>query len=272
MRSITIILIILISRAGFFYGQQSFDNDLLMLEKKIYASHSDSMRNEYYVEKFNVYILNKNYSEDAVKAAKRVDSDLLRDSAMQCRFLWNSALVAHLNEEKYLASYYIDRYRIVSGDSSIQTFLLASIINNGFDSVAVSNAVGNLNSFDKKFGSLICMNKIYEYHKKHKNLYTFASAIVPGSGSMLNGNVGKGFGSLVLSSASAYGVYALLQNNLCFNAVFLGTSVALKFYIGNIKLTSKLVEEKELFKKNALAVDCKCVLNKLSSEYPLEFR
>lgn len=272
MRSITIILIILISRAGFFYGQQSFDNDLLMLEKKIYASHSDMERNGYYLEKFNLYISNKIYSADAVQAAKRVDSDLLKDSTRQCSFLWNSAIISHLNEEKYLASYYIDRYRIVSGDSSIQTFLLTSVINNGFDSVAVSNAVRNLNIYDKKFGSLICMNKIYEYNRKHKILYSVASAIVPGSGSMLNGNIGKGMSSLAFSSASAYGVYALLQNNLYLNAVFLGTGVALKFYIGNIKLTSKLVEEKELFKKNALAADCKCVLNNLSSEYPLEFR
>lgn len=271
MRSITIILIILIS-SSHFYGQQFFENDLLVLEKKIYASHSEVERNTYCFEKFNVYIANKNYSVDALQEAKRVKYDLLNDSVAQYRFLWNAAMVAHLNEEKYVAAHYIHQYTIVSGDSCIQTFLLAAMINNGFDSVAVSNAVAHLKVYDQKFGSLICMNKIYEYNRKHKLLYPIASAIVPGFGSMLNGNVGKGLNSLVLSSASAYGVYALLQNNLYLNALFWGTGVGLKLYIGNIKLTSKLVEEKELFKKNTLAVDCKCILNKLSSEYPLEFK
>lgn len=271
MRSIIIILIILISHSHF-YGQQSFDNDLLLLEKKIYASHSDVERNDHYFEKFNAYILNKNYSADALKEAKRVKYDLLTDSAKQYRFLWNAAMIAHLNEEKYTAAYYIHQYALVSRDSSIQTFLLAAIINNGFDSVAVSNAVRNLTVYDKKFASLVCMNNIYAYNRKNKMLYPIASAIVPGLGSMLNGNVGKGVNSLLLSSASAYGIYALVQNNLYLNAIFWGTGVGLKLYVGNIKLTSKLVEEKESFKKNTLAVDCKCVLNKLSSEYPLEFK
>lgn len=271
MRSITIILIILINPA-IFYGQRSLENDLLLLEKKIYASSSDVERNTYCFEKFNVYIANKNYSADALQAAKRVKYDLLNDSVAQYRFLWNAAMVAHLNEEKYVAAHYIHQYTIVSGDSCIQTFLLAAIINNGFDSVAVSKAVRNLTAYDKKFESLMCMNKIYAYTRKHKMFYPLASAIVPGLGSMLNGNVGKGFNSLVLSSASTYGVYALLQNNLYLNAIFWGTGVGLKLYVGNIKLTSKLVEEKELFKKNTLAVDCKCIFNKLSSDYPLEFK
>jgi hypothetical protein len=272
MRSITILLIILINGIDFLYGQQSFEKDLLLLEQKIYSSQSDSDRNAYCFQKFDLYILNKNYSPDALKEAKRIDYELFKDSISRYRFLWNSAMIAQLNEEKYLASYYLNKYQVVSGDSSIQVYLLASVINNGFDSVAVSEAVYKLAAYDKKFESLRCMNRIYEYQIKNKRLYPLASAIIPGLGSMLNGNVGKGLSSLAINSAAAYGVYALVQNNLYLNAIFWGTGVGLKFYAGNIKLTAKLVEEKELFKKNTLAVDCKCVLNKLSSNYPLEFK
>ena len=88
----------------------------------------------------------------------------------------------------------------------------------------------------------------------------------------MNGDIGKGTASLLINSVSAYAIYILIQNNLYLNAILWGAALGLKFYIGNIKLTTVLVDEKESRKKNTLAVDCKCVLNNLLIQYPVEFK
>lgn len=272
MRQITTILIILITQIKFLSAQQSFDNDLLLLEQKIYSAQSTIEYNRYCFQKFDLYIVNKNYSADALKEAKRIDYRLLSDSVSQFRFLWNSAIIAQLNEEKTVASYYLDQYRMVSADTSLQIYLFDVIINNGFNSDKVSNALLKLTSYNKQFGSLSCLNELYEQEIKNKIWYPIASALLPGLGSIINGNLDKGASSLAINAAAGYAIYLLIQNNLYLNAIFWGTGVGLKFYVGNIKLTTRLVEEKALLKKNTLAADCKCVLNELLIEHPLEFK
>src|ERR1035437_1462956 len=119
MRPTITILIILITQTKFLFGQQSFDNGLLLLEQKIYSSQSDTMRNHCCFQKFDLYVVNKNYSADAFKEAKRIDYLLLPDSISQSRFLWNAAIISQLNEDKVSALYYLSQYKVVSKDTSI---------------------------------------------------------------------------------------------------------------------------------------------------------
>lgn len=272
MRIITTTLIILITQIKFLCGQESFNNDLLLLEERIFSSQPGVELNKYCLQKFDLYVANNNYSADCLREAKRVSYELIADSTTRLHFLWNSAIIAQINDDRASASYYLKTYTSISSDTSIQTYLLSAMINNGFDSVQVSGAVSKLSSNNKKFESLFCMNKIYDYEIKNKNGYAIASALIPGLGSALNGNIGKGITSLAINSISAYVIYLFVQNNLYLNAVLWGSALGLKFYMGNIKLTTTLVEEKEALKKNTLAKDCKCVLDKLLVEYPIDFK
>ena len=269
---ITITILITLLAVTDFLGQQSFNNELLLLEQKIYTCRNDTERIVYNVQKFDLFISNKDYSTDALKEAKRIDYELIRDTISRFRFLWNASLVANLNNDKSLASYYYKQYRQISNDTSIQSYLLSVLINNGYDTIEVSNSLQKLAVNDKNFNLLKCMNNMYEYTIKNKILYPIASALIPGSGSMMNGDIGKGTASLLINSVSAYAIYILIQNNLYLNAILWGAALGLKFYIGNIKLTTVLVDEKESRKKNTLAVDCKCVLNNLLIQYPVEFK
>lgn len=272
MRLIITILIILIIQTKFLYAQQSFENDLLLLEQNIYYSQSKVERNDFCYQKLSLYIKNKNYSAEALAEAKRIDYTLFSDSTKAFCFLWNSAIIAELNNDKNAALYYLSQYTIDSKDTSVPVNLLAVLINNNYNSNEVVRVVSKLTKVDIKFDSLLCLNKANEYKIKNKIAYPIASAIVPGLGSMINGNIMQGTNSLLINSVSAYGIYLLIQNNLYANAFLWGTGLGVKFYAGNIKLTQHLVEKKELLKKNALAEDCKCVLNRFLKEYPLEFK
>ena len=267
-----IIIIALTLHVSFIFGQQSMNNELLMFETKIYNSASDTVAVKYCLQKFDLYLSNKNYFEGALKEAKRIDFEKITDSTTCVRFLWNASLMAHFNDDKRYALHYFNTYQKLSNDSSIQSDLLAVVINNGVDSTMVSSSTKRLTNHNAEFKALACVNSIYAYTIKHKKRYTTASAIIPGLGSMLNGNITKGLTSLAITGGTGYAVYLLATNNLYLSA-FVGTfAVGARFYFGNIALTRKLVLEKEELKKNALAKDCKCILNSLLEKYPVNFR
>jgi len=267
-----IILIPIILHISFAYGQLAFDSELLSLESKIYNSSSNTVSTKYCIDKLDLYIKNKNYGIEALNTAERIDYDKIADSAEQIRFLWNAALIAHLNNDQSYAPHYIFWYQKLSNDNSIQANLLAVVINNGIDSVLVSTSVKHLQSYSKEFDSLICINGMYAYRIEHKKKYTVASAIVPGLGIMLNGNVTKGVTSLALTGATGYTIYLMAVNSLYFSAILTAYAIGAKFYLGNIALTKKLVLEKEELKKSALAKNCKCTLNRALERYPLRFK
>jgi TM2 domain-containing membrane protein YozV len=129
-----------------------------------------------------------------------------------------------------------------------------------------------LSGFDARFNSLQCLKDASAYSRKNENLYVIASAIVPGSGSMLNGYIGKGINSLLLNAASATGIALLVKHQLYINAVIWGGMVGLKFYVGNILLTKSLFERKEQLIKNQLANNCELIVKELLEDYPLNFR
>ena len=254
------------------FGQKLFNDSLLKLEHTIYLTKSDTDIALLRLKKVDLYIENKDYSSDALQEILRVDYEKIKDSTVELKFLWNSAMIAQLNNSRREASHYLRQYEKISGDTSIQVYLFEVLINNGYDSAEVTKAVSRLSAYDKSFDALSCMNKPYSYEIKHKVWYAVASAIVPGSGSMINGNVGKGTASLFMNAASATAIYFLIQNNLYLNAALWGTGLGIKFYTGNIKLTTSLVEQKEQRKKNTLAKYSKGVLDNLLIKYPLNFR
>lgn len=267
-----ITLIALILNISFVFGQQAFDNELLLLENKIYNGNSDTISTTYRIKKLDVYIKHKYYTVEAFQEAMRIDYEKIVDSTERTRFLWNASLIAHFNGDQLYASHYLNTYQKLSNDTSVQVNLLALVINNGYDSALVSKSLKQLAINSNEFDSLTCINTMYEFSIAHKKRYTVASAILPGFGSMLNGNIAKGFTSLTITGATGCAVYLMATSNLYLSALLYAYAVGAKFYFGNIALTQKVVSEKEELKKNALAKNCKCILNRVLEKYPLNFK
>lgn len=270
MRQIIIVLSILAACTKG-HAQTGREKQLLALEEKYFAATGEKEKAMLCREKLLCYIHAGNYAHEAVNDLKRIDYRLLPDSLQQ-DFLWNAALFSCLAKEPRYAMNYVARYKELSGDTSANYYLLELFAFSDFDTARVTQIVKQLSLKSADFNCLDCMNKVAAYGPKHMKAYVTASAIVPGSGSMLNGNVLKGASSLLFNAATGYMIYRLLSNRLYINAVGWGLGLGLKFYTGNIRLTQKLVNEKALKKKNKLAADCELKFSEVLRRYPLEFR
>jgi hypothetical protein len=270
-RNIIILITVLLCTEPVF-SQEEFARNLLLLEQKAFLCANDTARTDVYLQKFDLYIRENKVQDGAIEEAKRIDYRLLNGPASQERFLWNAALAAQLVSNDKLAAYYYSGYQQVNPDTSVAATLLGALIYMATDSVISMVYTDKLTVMDKRFVCLDCIREVTRYERKHRNLYLLCSALVPGSGSALNGNGLKGATSLLLNGAVAYSVFWLIQNNLYLNAFLLGSALVTKFYLGNIKLTGSLFDQKEERKKNKLATDCELMVSNILLDYPVSFR
>jgi TM2 domain-containing membrane protein YozV len=269
------IIIILIALTAFIpecFSQQTDALLLLSLEQKAFACPLDSTRTDFFEQKLDLYLKAGEYSPAALAEAKRIDYLLLKDKAARNRFLWNAALLAQMNNDYNYARIYYDRYQAISFDSSGEAGLLDILIKSNTDTLAVTASILALAKKDRRFECLSCMNKTLGYKRRNKGLFILSSVLVPGLGSMENGYFRQGITSLAINGVIGYVIYTLIRSNDYVNAAMLGLSLGLKFYSGNIRLTDKLFEEKQVRKKSLLAKDCKQALEQLLKKYPLNFR
>lgn len=271
LKNITILISVLLCTEKVF-SQNEFSQQLLMLEEKAFLCTNDTLRNDFYLQKFDLYIQQDKLTEGVLDEAKRIDYRLFKEKMQQLRFLWNASLVGQLSQKEKLAAYYYSRYQELNPDTSIAATLLGALIYMPIDSAVSSNYANRLSYYDKRFACLDCIQKVMVYERENRNLYLVSSAIIPGLGSALNGNVLKGTTSLLINSLAVYAVYVLIQSNLYFNAFFWGGAFLTKFYIGNIKLTGSLFDQKEERKKNKLATNCELMLSGVLKEHPIFYR
>ncbi|MBA3901713.1 MAG: hypothetical protein H0X62_16175 [Bacteroidetes bacterium] len=272
MRAIIIIFIIQVIYTKASFSQDAFDHKLLEMEKEIFSAGQESEKNYLTAQKFMHYLHHGIYSADALKEARRVNCLNLEDSSLQKSHLWNTALLAQMLDEHAISTHYYNLYQKLYPESSIESLLLEFFIHSQFDTVASKETIGALMQHDERFEALTCHNQVLRYQKKKEALYLIFSAIVPGSGNMLLGNGIRGVNSLAINTASGLALYYLISSNMYVNAAFWATGFGLKFYTGNIKLTSITFKEKESKKKNQLAQSCELVFEKIMMDYPLEFK
>lgn len=160
-------------------------------------------------------------------------------------------MLAHLNGNYYYANSFIDNYFLLSNDSSANAALLSVLIHSGTDTNRVAKETIFLKSKDSSTSCLSCLNQLIKYERKAKKRFVIASRIIPGLGSIANGNILKGTVSLALTATIAAGIYTLIANNLYANAFLWGFPTAMKFYNGQIRLTKKLFDQKAFQKKQA---------------------
>jgi len=270
MHRIITILIFLIACTEGSYSQPSFDNELLSLEKEIFRSKNDSDRVGFHLKKLDLYIEHNDFSELAFQEVRRIDYRLFRDSIDQKRFLWNASLISQLNGAPSTGRNYHAVYQQYHSDSSIAAILLGIMLNSQSDTAYTNKWINHLVQVDARFEALSCMNEVIEFEIPNKNLYVVASAILPGLGSALNGNVFQGVNSLAINGATGYGLYLLAKNNLYLNALLWGAGLGLKFYAGNIKLTDRLVELKQATIKDSMADSCNDIYKDILADYPIQ--
>ena len=250
----------------------SHGNALLILEEKIFSTTNEEEKNRLLILKMEKCIENYDFSDAALKEAKRVNQAIITDSLILKSFLWNAALLAHLNGNYYYANSFIDNYFLSSNDSSANAALLSVLIHSGTDTNRVAKEIIFLKSKDSSTSCLSCLDQLIKYERKAKKRFVIASRIIPGLGSIANGNILKGTVSLALTATIAAGIYTLVANNLYANAFLWGFPTAMKFYNGQIRLTKKLFDQKAFQKKNKLAAMCELDLSKILKKYPLNFK
>ena len=249
-------------------AQTPLNSRLLGLEQAFYVSKNDTQKAKLVHEKITLLIQEQITDERTLKEIKRIDFTKLPDSLLPA-FYWNAALVSYFNKENNYALSFISKYEGLQTDTSLQFYLLKTLITSKYDTAIAISSLTKIKKLDSSFICLNCLIAIDNFELKGKKFLIISSAVVPGLGSMLNGNVFKGFTSLALSTSTIILTYYLLKNKCYVNAAGWGLSFGLKFYIGNIKLTEKLVNNREGRKKSELTKNCKLAWTEVFNKYPL---
>ncbi|MES2679626.1 MAG: hypothetical protein V4635_07060 [Bacteroidota bacterium] len=270
MQRVFIIRLILFFSGITCYGQFSLNDSLLFYEYRYFKCSDATEKQNILLKKIDLY-LNAGITNSLVfNEIKRVNIGRLASG--QNEFLWNAALISYLNIENDQARFFLKEYEISAKDSSVMVKLLKVLLYKDIDTSISHVSIAQLSEKDPLFKGLTCFDDIISYNRKHLNFYLFSSAIVPGSGSAMNGYVLKGLLSLAITSASAYAIVKMVEYGLYVNAVLWGTGVGLKFYAGNISLTEKLFYKAEAKQKNKLTTGCELTLKSILDKYPLTLR
>lgn len=274
MHKNTIIVIILFRCISFLHAQSVTDSLLFELEMKIYKETNHTAKTELLLQKLSIYFNQNNIANQQVlNELERVEWALIKDTSILSSFFWNSSLAYFLNEKYQLAINSFNHYEeVIKNDTSIDAYFFKALITINVDSVKFNECLKSCIQKDSSFIDMRCFYDVVNYEKKYRNAYLVSSAVIPGSGMLMLGKPRQGFTSLIINSASAYAVYALIQSNLYVNSIFWGIMLAQKFYVGGIKLTNKLFDEKEMKKQFQLSTNCRTSLDKLLLKYPLNFR
>lgn len=253
-------------------AQDYFNDSLLYYEYEYFKNPSDSGKQKILLKKFDFYIRNNVTDNRCFNELKRIEISNLTDKKEKENFLWNTAIVSYLNNETDYAKFYLGEYEAMQTDTTAPSHLLYILIHKYSDTVEIQRRIRSLSKTDRLFSNLQCVCDLAVYSKKHLNFYLVSSALIPGSGTIMNGYILKGLLSFALTAASVYAIVRLVEYGLYINAVLWGTGVGLKFYTGNIKLTEKMFYKKESHKKNKLATDCELKLRSVLEKYPLTLK
>jgi hypothetical protein len=204
---------------------------------------------------------------EALKEIKRASVTGIPDSLLK-KYLWNGALIGYLNADLSYAKRMYTQYDNTFKDSSLNSALLKVLVHAN-DADGVRALIQRLSARDSLFSCLSCIDEVRNYERKGALFYTISSAVIPGSGAIMNGYPVKGIVSLALTAASVFGVVSLVRDGLYLNAVLWGSGIGLKFYGGNIRLTQTLFERRAVEIKRKRAVKCAAAIQRLTNKYPL---
>jgi hypothetical protein len=224
------------------------------------------------VQKMDLMMKNKSDNDLILKNCKRIDDQFISDSVEKSRFLWNASVLAYLENDLYYALHTIKEYQHVSNDSSLTCESLRFFIYSNYDTEKTKIIVADLIQRDSIFEAYECYSNAQAYEVRQIQFKKALSYILPGSGMIVNGNWAKGLLSTSLNSASGLAIYYLISNHLYINSLAWGSNLIMKFYIGNINLTEKLINQKQVFRQKKLAKKCELSINECLLKYPINYK
>lgn len=249
------------------FAQPSFSTDsLLNYEYAYYNTTSDSIKQEFLLKKFNYYLHYDSLGKSTFTESKRIESIYLKKPD-RLSFLWNAALVAYVNKETNYTINFISEYSRLYADTSVQFHLLSALANSYSDSAAFFSHFNQLIKTDSVFQRLQLLQ--LSLPVKKRSPYLLASSIIPGSGTMAQGKILKGVTSLALNTLSVFGIIKLVQVGLYANAFLWGTGLGVKFYVGNIRLTNRIFENRLQEKEMAVHKNIEHHIEFLLHKYPI---
>ena len=269
MRWLLISLLVFICTNDVF-SQLSYEEKMLGLEKEIFESKNDSLKNTFCLQKFNNSLKKQDYKRSYLEL-RRVRELYLSDSITKSDFYWNATLISKLSNEPQYANIYYDAYLHYTNDSSESSLTLGMLIKSGIDTSEFFEFKRSY-EFTKNNECFDCFNELLSYRLKRKWVYVFSSYILPGTGTLLAGDVYNGIGSIVAVGGTGYGVYQLAKNKLYFGMGIWGYLFLPRVYFGNVKLTATKLEALEKKKKSKLVDNCEQKMLELLKNNPIDFR
>lgn len=272
MRPIFTISLFIFLSGTLLYGQSVLNDSLLHYEYAYFKNTSDSIKQNILLKKVKLYLNAGLTGPETFNEIKRINYSALNASQIKESFLWNAAVIAYLNDDIPYSRFFLNEYYTVKNDTSISYTTLWILSNKYNDTSKVRERINYLSKTDSLFIGLNCFSDITNFNRKHLNFYLISSAIIPGSGTIMNGAVVKGLISLALAAASVLSIVKMIEYGLYLNAFFWGTGVGFKFYTGNIKLTETVFYKAENKTKNKLTENCKLKLKKILDKYPITLK
>jgi len=254
---------------------------LISLEYNYFLSNDEKVKTSIAFEKLNLKLTDSTFTEELTAEIERIDPEYLSHES-KIKFYWNSTIVYYLKKEFFKSVYYIEKYNEIIHNKSINELLLYYLILTKTD---VQKSINILNEIkiqannskvekinnDSLLKCLSCMTEINHVKNLNKKIKLISSAIVPGSGLILNGNLLKGLTATSVNGLSAYFIYYLITKENYVNAFGWGFSMWLKFYSGNLKLTEKSIDIKRELLISDKAKTCENQLKLILSHYPINY-
>ena len=264
--------IILLLFTSILFGQHTTDSMFVCFEKQVFEASCDTIKAELIFKKATLYFEADRYDSLLLNETDRIDWHLLKNKSDCLHFLWNASLANLLQKRYTKAEFYFNHYIALNTNDSdtLQIKTMAALIFMPLNYSKLVNLIGQTN--DSLLQALTCYQDVLTYHKKRKNYYVLASAIIPGSGMLAVKKTKQGFTSLTLNAATVYFIYTLSQYNLYVNAFTWGFVLGQKFYLGNLALTQKLVDESETKQRQAIAQACEKTVFHVLKRHPLTYK
>ncbi|MFM9986212.1 MAG: hypothetical protein ACKVOK_13320 [Flavobacteriales bacterium] len=269
LRGIIILIISVVCTNS--YGQKNFADSLLILEEQFYKATDQIAKQHILLEKFQLYMDRNDFSEEGLRVAERVNCDQLDSNEARIHF-WNMALYSYVLRKYDKASSYLNDFYSSRGVHNLDEVFLSYLITVQLDTTKANVYLKELVERDTSFSCLKCISEVQDYVGKKPGPYVLSSAIVPGSGMIAHGNVGKGLVSLGIHGGIVAAVVAMARWNVYFNAVSWGLTLFQKFYFGNLKLTNKLIENSNKKAKKKVSDNCELSLQETLKKFPLHFK
>lgn len=270
LQRITQTLIVFIFSSSWSIAQRNYSDSLVALERLVYES-PDSSKSLAIYNKLTFMIHSDSLGTSAFKEVKRIAYKELPEKDVNS-FLWNATVISYLNNEFTRGLIYWKRLQIEDNNPpSVAVKTMGFLLSENRDSVLHLRLLNELSATDSLFTTYErCASTSIK--PKAVGFKKVASWIIPGSGLIMNGNIGKGALALGINTSLVIFIRYLIQQNAYVNAALWGTNLIGKFYFGDLRLLHLEIARKTQRKKNERTEKSALILETILNRYPIELR